>query len=75
MHDKGNEENLFDRVDYKPSTGDTLQLNLEYTRSWFQNPNSYDQETHANPVLGLPSVARQPDHWPATRPNRPALAN
>ena len=60
MHDKGNEENLFDRVDYKPSTGDTLQLNLEYTRSWFQNPNSYDQEIHANPVLGLPSVLDNP---------------
>jgi len=60
MHDKGNEENLFDRVDYKPSTGDTLQLNLEYTRSWFQNPNSYDQEAHADPVLGLPSGLDNP---------------
>lgn len=44
MHDKGNEENIFDRVDYKLSTADSLQLNFEYTRSWFQNPNSYDAQ-------------------------------
>jgi hypothetical protein len=44
MHDKGNEENIFDRVDYKPSSVDSLQLNLEYTRSWFQNPNSFDAQ-------------------------------
>jgi len=42
MHDKGNEENVFDRIDYKPSAADSLQLNLEFTRSWFQNPNTYD---------------------------------
>jgi Carboxypeptidase regulatory-like domain len=60
FHDKGNEENVFDRVDFKPSSADNLQLNLEYTRSWFQNPNSYDQEYHANPVLGLPFVLDNP---------------
>ncbi|MGH9344974.1 MAG: carboxypeptidase regulatory-like domain-containing protein [Terriglobia bacterium] len=57
MHDKGNEENLFDRIDYQFSTKDTAHLNLEYTRSWFQNPNSYDQELHlglANPLTGGP---------------------
>src|ERR1035437_7792269 len=42
MHDKGNEENLFDRVDYKLSNADSLQLNFGYSRSWFQNPNSFD---------------------------------
>jgi hypothetical protein len=61
MHDKGNEENLFDRVDYKLSNADSLQLNLGYSRSWFQNPNSFDQQFHnvngvqlTNPVTGLP---------------------
>ncbi|MGB7495094.1 MAG: TonB-dependent receptor [Candidatus Acidiferrum sp.] len=44
FHDKGNEENIFDRVDYKPSTADTLSLNFQYTRSWFQTPNSYDAQ-------------------------------
>jgi hypothetical protein len=42
MHDKGNEENLFDRVDYQLSTADSIHLNLGLTRSWFQTPNSYD---------------------------------
>jgi hypothetical protein len=44
MHDKGNEESFFDRVDYQMTTKDTLHLNLSYTRSWFQTPNSYDAE-------------------------------
>ena len=42
MHDKGNEENLFDRVDYQLSTADSIHLNFGYTRSWFQTPNSFD---------------------------------
>jgi hypothetical protein len=44
MHDKGNEENLFDRIDYQLTSADSLRLNLGYTRSWFQTPNSYDTE-------------------------------
>ena len=46
VHDKGNEENLFDRVDYQLSTADSLHVNFGYSRSWFQNPNSFDQQTH-----------------------------
>jgi Carboxypeptidase regulatory-like domain len=46
IHAKGNEENVFDRVDYKVSNADSLQLNLGFTRSWFQNPNSLDNELH-----------------------------
>ena len=52
MHDKGNEENIFDRVDRRLSNADTLQLNLEYTRSWFQTPNSFDAE-YASPWYGV----------------------
>ena len=44
MHDKGNEENVFDRADLKPSQADTISLNFSYSRSWFQTPNSYDAE-------------------------------
>jgi len=44
MHDKGNEENLFDRVDYQLSAADTVHLNLGFTRSWFQTPNSFDAQ-------------------------------
>src|SRR5258706_7776009 len=42
IHAKGNEENIFDRVDYQFSQKDTLHLNLNYTRSWFQTPNAFD---------------------------------
>jgi hypothetical protein len=44
MHAKGNEENVFDRVDFQLSKADSIHLNLGYTRSWFQTPNSFDAE-------------------------------
>lgn len=44
LHDKGNEENIFDRVDYQVTPADALHLNLGFTRSWFQTPNSWDQQ-------------------------------
>src|SRR5437868_231901 len=42
MHATGNEENIFDRIDLKLSPADSIQLNLGFTRSWFQTPDSYD---------------------------------
>jgi TonB-dependent Receptor Plug Domain len=33
IHDKGNEENLFDRVDYNVTGADSLHTNFQYTRS------------------------------------------
>ena len=42
FHDRGNETNVFNRADYRFNSTDTVQLNLGYTRSWFQTPNSYD---------------------------------
>ncbi|MDQ1473775.1 MAG: hypothetical protein QOJ99_5255 [Bryobacterales bacterium] len=44
FHDHGNQQNVFDRFDYKLSDADSLSLNLGFTRSWFQNPNSYDAQ-------------------------------
>ncbi len=44
MHDKGNEENAFDRLDFKLTDKDSVQLNLGFTRSWFQTPNTFDQQ-------------------------------
>ena len=46
IHDKGNEENVFDRVDYQVSKADSIHVNLGFTRSWFQNPNSFDNVLH-----------------------------
>ena len=42
FHDKGNEQNIFDRADYQFSQKDSVHLNLNYSRSWFQTPNAYD---------------------------------
>src|SRR5207248_3145315 len=46
IHAKGNEENIFDRVDYQLSKVVSIQLNLGFTRSWFQNPNSFGNVLH-----------------------------
>jgi hypothetical protein len=45
FHDHGNQQNAFDRFDFKPSQNDTVSLNFGFTRSWFQTPNSYDSQT------------------------------
>ncbi|MCU1298043.1 MAG: Oar protein, partial [Acidobacteriaceae bacterium] len=44
LHDKGNEENAFDRVDFQLSSIDSLHVNVGFTRSWFQTPNSFDSQ-------------------------------
>jgi hypothetical protein len=42
IHDRGNQENLFDRVDFQVAKADSIHVNFGYTRSWFQNPNAFD---------------------------------
>jgi hypothetical protein len=44
FHDHGNQANVFDRFDYKINSANTINLNLGFTRSWFQTPNSYDAQ-------------------------------
>ena len=58
LHDKGNEENLFDRVDYQLTGADSIHLNFGYSRSWFQTPNSLDAE-NATPWSGLSGIEPQ----------------
>src|SRR5262249_40562611 len=43
FHDKGNNQTLFDRLDYQPNGKDALHLNLFGARNWIQLPNAYDQ--------------------------------
>jgi Carboxypeptidase regulatory-like domain len=54
IHGKGNEQNIFDRVDYQFSDRSSVHTNMQYTRSWFQTPNSYDTsavfDQFGNPV-------------------------
>ena len=56
FHDKGNQENLFDRIDYQASQADSLHVNLGYSRSWFQTPNTYDNFNIGvtDPITGNP---------------------
>jgi len=56
IHDRGNEENLFDRVDYQLNQKDTLHVNIGYTRSWFQTPNTFDNRNQGltDPLTGNP---------------------
>lgn len=44
LHARGNNENIFDRVDYQISQADSVHLNLSAARSWFQTPNQFDQQ-------------------------------
>jgi hypothetical protein len=59
FHDHGNLENIFNRFDYVFTPKSALHLNFQFTRSWFQTPNSYDQQYHdfngvpvLNPLTG-----------------------
>ncbi|MGD0941314.1 MAG: TonB-dependent receptor [Terracidiphilus sp.] len=52
FHDKGNEQNVFDRVDWSIAPKDSIHLDLNYSRSWFQTPNSYDNLNVQNVVSG-----------------------
>jgi hypothetical protein len=43
IHDVGNNESVFDRLDWQPTANDSVHLDLFTARNWFQVPNSYDQ--------------------------------
>ncbi len=43
---------MFDRVDFQVSQADSLHVNVDYSRSWFQTPNSYDAQ-FASPWYGV----------------------
>jgi hypothetical protein len=52
FHDKGNEFNVFDRVDRQLTASDSVHINLGVSRSWFQTPNSFDNLNIQNVVSG-----------------------
>jgi Carboxypeptidase regulatory-like domain len=57
FHDKGNEQNIFDRVDYTLTPVDSVHLDLNYSRSWFQNPNAFGNLNVQNVVSGGTSAS------------------
>jgi hypothetical protein len=42
QHDNGNAQNVFDRFDYQITPADAIHVNVGYTRSSFQTPNTFD---------------------------------
>ena len=52
LHDKGNEENIFDRIDYSFSQADSIHWDLNYSRSWFQTPNALQNLNVQNVLNG-----------------------
>jgi hypothetical protein len=44
LHATGNAENLIERLDYRWTDKTSVQLNMSVSRSWFQTPNTYDQQ-------------------------------
>ncbi len=68
IHDKGNEENLFDRVDYQFNEKDSMRLDLQYTRSWFQTPNTFDGQD-ATPWTGLYGILPSIENYGGIGPN------
>jgi hypothetical protein len=43
IHDAGNNQTIFDRLDFQPNGKDVFHLNVFLARNWFQIPNDYDQ--------------------------------
>ncbi|HEY4842906.1 MAG TPA: TonB-dependent receptor [Terriglobales bacterium] len=68
IHDKGNEENLFDRVDYQLSTADSIHVDFGYSRSWFQTPNSLDAQ-NATAWNGLDGVLPAEENYGGVVPS------
>jgi hypothetical protein len=44
LHNRGNNETFFDRIDFQPNLKNNFHLNLFAARNWFQVPNTYDQQ-------------------------------
>jgi Carboxypeptidase regulatory-like domain len=68
IHDKGNEENLFDRVDYQLDTADSIRLDFDYSRSWFQTPNTFDGQ-NATAWSGLYGILPTIENYGGVGPN------
>src|ERR1017187_325001 len=52
FHAKGNELNVFDRIDRQITVADSIHINLGLSRSWFQTPNTYDNLNVQNVLSG-----------------------
>ncbi len=44
LHARGNNQTIFDRIDYQPTGKNVFHLNLFAARNWFQTPNTFEQQ-------------------------------
>ncbi len=63
IHAKGNSENFFDRVDFQPRPKDSFHANLNYARSWFQQPNQFDQAAAGQDQRALINTFNIAPNW------------
>ncbi len=61
FHAKGNEENIFDHIDYDFTRADSLHVDLNYSRSWFQTPNAFDNLNVLNVATSGPDSGISPN--------------
>jgi hypothetical protein len=73
IHAKGNAENIFDRVDFQPNTHDSFHVNLNYSRSWFQQPNQFDQAAAGQDQRALINTFNIAPAWTHTINNATVL--
>src|SRR5467141_2143535 len=66
IHSKGNSENIFDRVDFQTRTQDSFHLNGNYARSWFQQPNQFDQAASGQDQRALINTFNIAPQWTHT---------
>jgi outer membrane cobalamin receptor len=43
FHDKGNNQTIFDRIDYQPNGTNSFHVDIFGARNWFQIPDTYSQ--------------------------------
>ena len=63
LHDHGNSQSAFDRIDFDANDKDQFHLNLGYSRSWFQIPNDYTQQSSAQDQRQLINTFNVSPSW------------
>jgi hypothetical protein len=66
IHAKGNNENIFDRIDFQPNNRDSVHINGNYARSWFQRPNQFDQAAAGQDQRALINTLNIAPQWAHT---------
>ena len=74
LHNRGNTENIFDRLDFHPSVRDNFHLNLNFARSSFQQPNQFDQTDAGQDQRALINTINVAPAWTHIIGSRGALS-